>query len=189
MLFFDNNIFFQKMAEHCPLSADEIAQRVHRHQDIIRSFDTGKMEPADFYKKIIIHLDAKIKKQTFFRIYSDVFSPNAPVLDILKRLKDSHKLILLSNTDVERFGFIKRKFPELFFFDDYVLSFEVGYRKPDPEIYREALRKAQIPAQGCVFLDDLPENIEGARRLGMNAILYGPDTDLEASLKRMNVLL
>jgi putative hydrolase of the HAD superfamily len=189
ILFFDNFIFFQKMAEYCPHSAHDIAERVHRYKDMIRSFDTGKIEPEDFYKETMLKLEAKIRQDTFFRIYNDVFSANPPVLDLLKKLKTNNKLILLSNTDVERFGFIKKKFPEIFLFDDYVLSYEVGYMKPHPEIYIEALKKARVRAEECVFLDDLLENIEGAQRLGMNAILYEPQTDLEHRLKQMNVII
>ena len=74
-------------------------------------------------------------------------------------------------------------------FDDYILSYEVGYMKPHPEIYIEALKKARARAEECVFLDDLPENIEGAQRLGMNSILYGPQIDLEVKLKQMNVTI
>jgi len=177
------------MAEYCPYSYRDIAERVHLHKDIIRSFDTGKTEPEDFYREVIHKLEAKIGQDTFFQIYNDVFSPNPPVLDLLRRLKTNNKLILLSNTDVERFGFIKKKFPEIFLFDDYILSYEVGYIKPHPEIYIEALKKARVRAEECVFLDDLPENIERAQRLGMNVILYGPQIDLEVRLKQMNVTI
>jgi putative hydrolase of the HAD superfamily len=189
ILFFDNHIFFRKMAEYCPHSARDIAERVHLHWDLIRSFDTGKIEPEGFYREVVKRLGAKVGQDTFFRVYNDVFSPNPPVLDILRKLKNRYKLILLSNTDVKRFGFIKKKFPEILIFDDYVLSYEVGYLKPHPEIYQEALKKARVRAEECVFLDDLPENIEGARREGMKTILYGPQTDLEAILRKMNVTI
>jgi len=189
ILFFDNFIFFQKMTEYCPYSVHNIAERVHRYKDMIRSFDMGKTEPEDFYREVIHKLESKIGQDTFFRIYNDVFSLNPPVLDLLRRLKTNNKLILLSNTDVERFGFIKKKFPEIFLFDDYILSYEVGYIKPHPEIYIEALKKARVRAEECVFLDDLPENIERAQRLGMNVILYGPQIDLEVRLKQMNVTI
>ncbi len=189
ILFFDNFIFFRKLTEYCSFSALDIAERIHRHWDMIRSFDTGKIEPADFYKEAVRNLDAEIGQEDFFRIYNDVFSLNRPVLDLLKRLKLNNKLILLSNTDVERFGFIKKKFPQILLFDDYILSFEVGYMKPHPKIYAEALKKARVSAKECVFVDDLPENIEGAERMGMNAILYGPQTDLEFWLKQLNATL
>ena len=189
ILFFDNFIFFRKIAEHCPFSSQEIAECAHRHRELIRSFDIGGIEPEDFYREVVQKLEAKVGKKSFFRMYSDVFSLNPPVLDLLRRLKTNHKLILLSNTDVERFGFIQKKFPEILFFDEYVLSYEAGYMKPHPEIYMRALNKARIRAEECVFLDDLQENIEGAECVGMNVILYEPHTDLEAKLKQMNVTI
>ena len=189
ILFFDNHIFFRKLAEFCSHSAQDIAGRVHLHRDVIRAFDTGKIGPSEFYREVTERLDADIEQESFFRIYNDVFSLNPPVLDLLRRLKTGYKLILLSNTDVERFGFIKKKFPEIFLFDEYILSYEVGYMKPHPRIYEEALAAAEVRAQDCVFLDDLAVNIEGARGVGMNAILYEPQTDLAAQLKKMGVAI
>ncbi len=183
ILFFDNHIFFRKMAEFCPYSAADIAERVHWHRDLIRSFDTGTISSEDFYREVIQRLEAEVNQETFFKIYSDVFSLNPPVLDVLKRLKNQYKLILLSNTDVKRFGFIREAFPDVLIFDEYVLSFEVGYLKPHPQIYREALERARARAEDCVFIDDLEENIEGARNVGLETILYGPRTDLEAELR------
>ncbi len=183
ILFFDNHIFFRKMAEFCSYSAVDIAERVHWHRNLIRSFDTGTLSSKDFYREVTQRLKAKVDQETFFKIYNDVFSLNPPVLDILTRLKGRHKLLLLSNTDVERFGFIRKTFPEVLIFDEYVLSFEVGYLKPHPQIYQEALKKAKARAEECVFIDDLEENIEGARNVGLDTILYGPQTDLEAELR------
>jgi putative hydrolase of the HAD superfamily len=187
ILFFDNHIFYRKLAERCSFSAENIAGRIHLHRDLIWAFDTGKIAPADFYKRVTRILDADIGQDDFFRVYNDVFSLNPPVISLLNKLGRHHKLILLSNTDPERFGFISMKFPEVLLFDEYVLSYEVGYMKPHPEIYAAALKKAQVLAGECVFLDDLQENIEGAEKIGMNAILYGPRIDLELELKRMNV--
>lgn len=177
------------MAEYCPYSALDIAERVHGHMDLIRFFDTGKIEADDFYRKVVQKLEAEIGRNAFFQIYSDVFSLDPSVLDLLSVLKDRYKLVLLSNTDVERFGFIKKKFPEIFIFDGYILSYEVGYMKPHPQIYEEALKEAQARPEECVFIDDLPENIEGAREIGMNAILYGPHTNLKTELEEMDVFI
>lgn len=183
ILFFDNHIFFRKIAEFCPFSALDIEERVHKHRDLIRSFDRGKISPEEFYREVIQRLDADVDQETFFSIYCDIFSLNSPVLDILAGLKAKYRLILLSNTDIERFGFVKRAFPEIFIFDGYVLSFEVGYLKPHPQIYAEALKKAKARAEDCVFIDDIEQNIKGAKRIGLDTILYGPMTDLKAELR------
>jgi putative hydrolase of the HAD superfamily len=64
--------------------------------------------------------------------------------------------------------------------DSVVLSFEVGAKKPDPEIYREALARVGNPAPGSVvFVDDQERYCDGARALGMQTRLIvrglGPD--------------
>ncbi|MHB8094616.1 MAG: HAD-IA family hydrolase, partial [Candidatus Aminicenantales bacterium] len=77
--------------------------------------------------------------------------------------------------------------PEVFFFDDYILSFELGIAKPEPGIYREALRRAGCRAGECVFIDDIPENVEAAVKLGIAGIVYRPETDLEAELLKLGL--
>lgn len=183
ILFFDNSIFFRKLAEFCPITAMDIAERVHKNRDLIRSFDTGKISPDGFYRKVIKRLDARVDQNTFFTLYCDIFSLNTPVLDVLAGLRGRYRLILLSNTDIKRFGFIRDSFPEIFIFAEYVLSFEVGYLKPHPQIYKEALKKAEARAEECVFIDDIEENIEGAKKVGLETLLYKPQTDLKAELR------
>ena len=72
-------------------------------------------------------------------------------------------------------------------FDDYVLSYEVGVMKPHARIYDEALKKAGVEAEECVFIDDIEENIQAAQKLGIKGILMTPQTDLEAALQEMNL--
>ncbi len=187
ILHFDNHIFFRKMARYCPYSAHDIAERVHWHRDLIRSFDSGKIEPYDFYSEVIKRLEAKIDPQKFFHFYCDIFSLDQSILNLLKRLKARYRLVLLSNTDIERFNFVKRKFPGILIFDDYILSYEVGYLKPHPEIYKAALKKAHARPEESVFIDDIKENIDGAAQAGIHTIIFDPQTDLESELKKMGI--
>jgi epoxide hydrolase-like predicted phosphatase len=60
-------------------------------------------------------------------------------------------------------------------FDVVIDSSEVGVRKPDARIYQIALdRLGGVAPDGAVFLDDAPGNVEGARRVGLHAILVEP---------------
>jgi len=153
----------------------------------VKAFDRGDITAEEFYNQATTILEAKIDYDKFFSIYNDVFSLNPQILEILKKLKGKYRLVLLSNTDVMRFGFVKKKFPEIMIFDAYVLSYEVGAMKPHPRIYDEALKKAGVEASECVFIDDIEENIEAARKLGIKGILMTPQTDLEAALQEMDL--
>ncbi|MDX6251761.1 MAG: putative hydrolase of the superfamily [Kribbellaceae bacterium] len=57
-------------------------------------------------------------------------------------------------------------------FDDIVISGEVGLRKPEPEIFRLAAERVSLELAECVFVDDLELNVDGARALGMTAVLH-----------------
>ncbi|MBM3284951.1 MAG: HAD family phosphatase [Candidatus Aminicenantes bacterium] len=183
ILWFDNGIFFRKMAALCSCPEEKIREVVHRRAEMIELFDTGRITPRQFYSRAAAELNAPVSYEDFFAAYRDVFWPNPPVLELYKKLKGKYRFILLSNTDVVRFSFIKEKFPEILFFDAFVLSFEVGVMKPHPAIYREALQRAEAEASACVFIDDMEENIQAASALGFKTILYRPDTDLESKFR------
>jgi len=188
VLSFDNKIFYRKMMPYCSKSVDEIREIVHSSFEFVELFDEGALTPHEFYERAVALLGARIGYDEFVAAYIDVFTRNQPVIDLYKRLKGRYKLILLSNTDPLRFGFVREHFPDIFFFDDYVLSYEVRALKPDPAIYQVAIKKAGTPPSSCVFIDDMEENVAGAAALGLKAILYKPDTDLEGALRSHGIL-
>jgi epoxide hydrolase-like predicted phosphatase len=57
-------------------------------------------------------------------------------------------------------------------FDAQILSGEVRLRKPQPEIYLLAADRLGVEPEACVFVDDLPANVEGARAVGMEGVLH-----------------
>ncbi|MBN1535866.1 MAG: HAD family phosphatase [Anaerolineales bacterium] len=58
------------------------------------------------------------------------------------------------------------------FFDEVIISAEVGFAKPDRRIYQYAADRLHVPIEKCVFIDDFSLNIEGAHRAGMKAIHF-----------------
>lgn len=58
------------------------------------------------------------------------------------------------------------------YFDEVIISAEVGFAKPDPRIYQYAADRLGFSIDEIVFIDDFPTNIEGARKAGMNAIRF-----------------
>ena len=60
-------------------------------------------------------------------------------------------------------------------FDAVVISYEVQLAKPEPEIYRIALDRLGVPAFDALFVDDRAENIDAARELGLQTLLFTGD--------------
>lgn len=67
------------------------------------------------------------------------------------------------------------------------VSCEVGARKPQPEIYRHALKTLGVEPTGCVFIDDREENCEGARAVGIEAIRFENAAQLAAALHSLGM--
>jgi len=183
-LSFDNNIFHEKIAEYSPYSLPDILELAQKHQEINREFDKGDIAPDKFYRQVTELLKVKVSAPEFFKLYNDIFSLRQKELNILKRLRLHYKLVLLSNTDVQRYGFILETFPQIKIFDGYVLSYQVGCIKPDPHIYEYALIQAGSSPRECIFIDDLKENIAGAKLVGINTIHFTPETDLATELQK-----
>jgi len=189
LVWFDNKIFLRKLAERAGLDVERLRAIVHENLDLVRAFDRGEISPAEFHRQVCAALGLEIEAGLFFEYYEDIFTTNVPVLGLVGRLRAAgYKLVLLSNTDVVRYAFIRRRFPETQIFDAYVLSYEVGLMKPDPAIYFEAARRAGSENAECLFIDDLVENVEGARGVGMQALHYTPATDLAAELKNLGLI-
>ena len=74
-------------------------------------------------------------------------------------------------------------------FDDIVCSAEVGMAKPEPAIYVLAAERLGLEPRECVFVDDLDTNVEAARQVGMQAVLFSKDKgdDLRAQLATLGV--
>jgi putative hydrolase of the HAD superfamily len=186
LLKFDNTIYFRAMTRFTGWSVAEIRAVTHDNLDLLTLFEKGLVSPFDFYKNAKDLLELTAGYEEFYAAYSDVFVLVPSVLDLYRRLKTKRRMILLSNTDVVRWTFIKSKFPEILFFDDYVLSFDVGAMKPQPEIFLEAIRAGGAKPDRTVFIDDMPENVAGAARMGMRGIVFTEGMDLAAELRALD---
>jgi len=189
VLWFDNNIFLAKLAALAARPFDEVKAAVHGNLELIRRFDLGRLTAEDFRRSVCAAAGTDVDYETFYAIYNDIFILNPPAVDVLRRIHAaSYKTALLSNTDPERFGFVRKKFPEILFFDDYVLSYELGLAKPERAIYLEAARRARCRLDECVFIDDMEENVRSAVEAGLSGIHFRPETDLEAELKKLGLV-
>lgn len=83
------------------------------------------------------------------------------------------RLALLSNElDLFYGADFRRRLPLLARFDVIVDATHTGILKPDPRAYAAVVQALGVPAHDCVFVDDQPRNVEGARCAGMQAVAF-----------------
>lgn len=98
---------------------------------------------------------------------------NQPMVDWLHRLQQTGvKTGLLSNIGDAMAHGLRAKFDWMGAFAHAIYSYEHNLAKPEHAIYRKAAEGLGCPADGILFIDDKPENIEAARAVGMKAIQY-----------------
>jgi HAD superfamily hydrolase (TIGR01509 family) len=110
--------------------------------------------------------------------------PNEPLLEYIATLKSHYKIGFLSNVGA---NYLDRLFtPEhRALFDVFVLSFEVGMAKPQPEIYQHTAGLLDVRPEECVFIDDTRRYCEAAEQTGMSSILYTNFADFKKQLEEI----
>ena len=96
-------------------------------------------------------------------------------IPMIQDLKDKgYKVYYLSNWSAWTHDLLQKagKFDFLKYMDGGVFSYDVGYRKPDSEIYQILLNRYKINPEEAVFFDDRKENIEAANKLGIHGVLF-----------------
>jgi len=149
--------------------------------ELYQRFETGKCSPECFRDEIrraggIPLTDEQVDK-AWNALLLD-FPANR--VDLLHRLRSNYELYLLSNTNAIHYksytgtfrAIHSEEMPDLFV--KLFLSFEMGVRKPDPAIYKMALRIGNLVPGETLFIDDSLENAEEATKAGM-AAFHLPD--------------
>jgi HAD superfamily hydrolase (TIGR01509 family) len=95
--------------------------------------------------------------------------------------------MLLSNTNETHWRFLKAQLPLVQRFHHLVLSYELRLAKPDPEIFREALRWAGADPAAAVFFDDLQRFVDAARAVGMQARVFTDATCFRSQLAELGI--
>lgn len=121
-------------------------------------------------------------KQSLIELYGSV--------DLIKKVKAAgYGVYALTDNVVEIVDFLKTEYDFWPLFDAATVSADLGLLKPQPEIYHSLLNSNQLIAEQCVFLDDMPHNVEGAKSVGMHAIQFLSAEQAEGELKALGLRL
>ncbi len=126
----------------------------------------------------------------FDKRYTDIFTNEMPgVVALMKQLKDKgYRLLGLSNWSA-KVNDVIRKFPNPFaLLDGSLISYEVHLLKPDVAIYKALCERFNLMPEECLFIDDKPENVVGAQRAGMHAVVFTTIDQLRFDLQKEGIV-
>ena len=148
-------------------------------KELFDIFEKGLISPGDFRKEVKKHIKQEASDAQIDNAWNAMLLDLPPErVDLLDKLKKTHRIFLLSNTNEIHFtafsSYMKDKFKRDIFsdvFEKYYVSHRVKMRKPDAEIFELVVRENNLRKEETLFIDDSIQHIEGARKIGLNAML------------------
>lgn len=138
---------------------------------------TGKMKLYDFYRKVLNSVqenDANPEK--LLQIHLDSYTKHSGkydrnMLELINHLREQYRVVCFTNTEPEIAKLNKKR--GLFdYFEGAFTSSEMGLSKPDPKSYQKVLDELRIKPQQAIFIDNDQNNVEAAKKIGINGIVY-----------------
>lgn len=186
LLLFDNAIICRQVAKAYDIDPELVLQKILR-EGIETEFELGRLTPEEFTRRCSEALGVALDLPVFRDAWSYMFTENISVINLLHELKDKVRMLLMSNTNVWHIEHIKRDFNVLKLFDDLILSYEVGYVKPQPGIYQRA-HQLSAGSRLTVFIDDIERNASVANDFGICGIHYKTTDELRAELVELGII-
>lgn len=178
---------FRAFCEAEGLPPDSVRDRFREDpeaRELLAGLETGALEVAEFEPRFAALLEVE-SERLVDRLLGGM-APDEAMLDGVRAARrDGIRTGLLSNSWGAATAYDADLLEELF--DTWVISSQVGLRKPDPAIYALAAERLGLAPDACVFVDDLPGNLKPARALGMATVLHRGDA--ETTLAEVDALL
>ncbi|HET8756940.1 MAG TPA: HAD family phosphatase [Solirubrobacteraceae bacterium] len=153
-------------------------------RDLLAALETGELDAAEFEPRLAAVLEVE-SERLIARLFGGMAPDEAMVGGVRALRAAGTPTALLSNSWGDALAYDPALLEELF--DAWVISSEVGLRKPDPAVYELAAERLGVAPRACVFVDDLPGNLKPARALGMATVLHRGDA--AATLAELDRLL
>jgi epoxide hydrolase-like predicted phosphatase len=175
---------FRAFCELEGLAPETLGQRFASDRacrDLLIGLETGSIEEEEFEPQLAALLGVRAPG-LIDRMFAGS-NPDQSMLDAVRAARRAGiRTGMISNSWGTR-RYDRSQLSELF--DGVVISGEVGIRKPAPEMYRLGAEGIGVEPEACVFVDDLPFNLEPAARLGMATVHHVSAEQTVSDLERL----
>jgi len=140
---------------------------------LVNPYEEGLMSSAEFFSELKRRFQLDMDMDDFKNIWNPIFYEDPRVNEAILYLKEkNYPLFLLSNTNELHFSYILEKYPIVHSFDEWLLSFEVGAKKPKFRIYEAIFEKMDVQPDEVFYIDDISKYVETARQIGIHGMVF-----------------
>jgi putative hydrolase of the HAD superfamily len=152
------------------------------------AMERGEMSEEAFLAELGRGLEPLLDHTPHLHRFRELFigglQANAETIELMRELKGRGlRMAMLTNNVREWEAMWRAMLPVDEIFEIVVDSAFVGCRKPEPRIYEITLERLGLPAESCIFIDDILVNIEGARAMGLNAVHFKDNEQAIAEIR------
>lgn len=156
-------------------------KRAGKLEETAKLFDLGEIDLEEHHARVSKASDKPV--EGIRTSFNDISFIDSGMVALIKDLKKTYKIGLLSNSATEYIARIIDRHGLEPLFDFITISSEVGLAKPDPRIFEYTLDKLGVTAEEAVFIDDNPRNVQAAEGTGMTSFVYEDLKKLRKQLK------
>ncbi len=154
-------------------------------QELSEKVDSAQVSHKDF-EKMLSEISGKPGEQVWQEVKHEIVI-NHDLIQIMKRLKSKYKIGLLSNFTYPWLNELLVENNLYGIFDAHIVSSVHGVIKPSREAFEKILRLLDVQPGESIFIDDRQINIDGARKLGIEGLLFTSNTQLVHDLEKLGV--
>ncbi len=171
---YDPNIIINRLLPYTNWSAMDICN-LFATARFLEEFEKGRFSEEDFFHRLrkILSISDEIGKEDLKAIWNSMFFPIKEMFSFIRYIagKNEVRIFLLSNISITHYEFLYSQYEELSLFEQSILSYKVGFRKPEKGIFRFALELAGA-SKDVFFTDDREQFVYAARELGIDAFVF-----------------
>jgi len=171
-------------SDHAGIPAHVLASRF-RIDDAYKAFECGKLDARAFYEALRRQLEISLPNDIMREGWNAIIRDEKPgIRDCLAQLARRYPLYVLTNTNPEHENIWAEKHQDLLsYFEKIFVSSHMGCRKPDAAAYLHVSQFIGVPCSEILFFDDAEENVQGARKSGMQAIRVDQDDTISQCIR------
>lgn len=177
------------LANGIPLTPEELWSAIEKDPRW-PDWQEGRMSARDWHLNLCKRLGSPLNFEEFVKVWNSALDPQPIHPDSLfEGLSKSYRLGLLSNTDSIHVGFLEETYSFFKYFPKPVriYSCSVGASKPNPLVFREALRACKVKADEAVYIDDIEAYVEAAKALGCAGIQFRGPEELRKEFEALGI--
>ena len=159
-----------------------------RERGLVNPYEEGRITSLEFFGRLRERYKLDLEIEEFKDIWNTIFWENPEVNEAILYLKNKgYPMFLLSDTNEFHFSYITERYPIVHSFDEWILSYEVGAKKPKQKIYDTIFEKTDAKPEEVFYIDDIPRYVAAAQSFGLKGMVFRSPKDLWEFIKENSI--